>query len=145
VAKPARSGVDEDGDLPFVETEHAGSASIEHFVDDLHLQEVVATSQRSELRMTSLTGALGNATRICAWQAAARFEKFQILFVSEAEPPHHAARDASEKSVPQMIMGAPQPTTPLIPIRRSRARNMMAAHQLLRMMEIICKLVCTKL
>ena len=72
VAQPARAGVDQDGDLAFVQAHDLGRSRIEHAVDDLDFEEVVARAERAALVVTAGDRAIADAAGIGAFQAAAR-------------------------------------------------------------------------
>jgi len=57
VAQSARAGMEKDDGLSSKQTQRAGRLGREHLVDDLHLDEVVPASQRSELVVAPLLGA----------------------------------------------------------------------------------------
>ena len=70
VAQPARAGVDQDGDLPFVKTHDFGRGRVEDAVDDLDFEEMVAGAERAALVETARDRAIADPPRIGALQAA---------------------------------------------------------------------------
>ena len=78
VSEPARSGVDEHGELTGTQTEHARDAGVEDFVDPLHLEEVVPAAERSELVAPALLRARRHARGIGTRQAPPRFEVLEV-------------------------------------------------------------------
>ena len=60
IAQAARAGVDHDGYPALLEPEYAGRVLIDHLLDHLHFEEVVAAAERAALRAAALKGAVGN-------------------------------------------------------------------------------------
>ncbi len=54
VAQAARARVDQDGDLPFAQAHDLGRGLVEHAVNDLDLEEVVARAERAALVVPAL-------------------------------------------------------------------------------------------
>ena len=63
VAQPARAGVDQDGDLPFVKTHDLGRGRVEDPVDDLDFEEMVARAERAALVITARDRAIADPRR----------------------------------------------------------------------------------
>src|SRR6266542_411717 len=59
-----RAGVDEHRELAGGQLEGSGRILVEHFFDDLHLEEMIAAPQRAELIASSLLGACRDEGRI---------------------------------------------------------------------------------
>jgi hypothetical protein len=101
VAEPARAAVDHHGDLIFEQSESRGDPLVEDFRDVLELGEMIARSQRAELRLSALAGAIRHQIGIGAGDAAALLDRVEIL--RTPEPLRHGPRRASFEHAAQIL------------------------------------------
>ena len=85
VPQPARAGVNQHGDLAFVQTHDLGRGRVEHPVDDLDFEEMVARAERAALVETARDRAIADPPRIGALEAAARLGDQQVVLGSVAQ------------------------------------------------------------
>ena len=64
MAQPARAGVDENDDLPFLKAHGLGGLGVVDALDVLDFEKVISAAERSELRPSALLGASGNRRRV---------------------------------------------------------------------------------
>ena len=79
VAQPARARMDQDGDLAFAQTHDLGRSRVEHAVDDLDFEKVVAGAERAALVETAGDRAIADPARVGAFQAAAGLGDEQVM------------------------------------------------------------------
>ena len=79
IAQPARAGMNQYGDLAFAKAHDLGRSLIEHAVDNLDFEEVVAGAERAALVETARDRAIADPTGIGAVQAAAGLGDEQVM------------------------------------------------------------------
>ena len=70
--------MDQDGDLAFVQTHHLRSILVEHAVDDLDFEKMIAGAERAALVVTASDRPIADAARVRTVQAAAGFGDEQV-------------------------------------------------------------------
>jgi hypothetical protein len=107
MAEPSRPRVDEHGHLVTPQPERLGGRCVEDLCDALHLEEVVARSQRAELVGAALAGAVGHRPRVRVREAALRLGVLDVAGTSDAVLGQQDARSADEHSI-QRVVGESQ-------------------------------------
>jgi len=79
VAQAARAAMDADHDLALAQAEGRRRGGVEHGLDRLHLQIMVAGAERAHLVALAVLGLIGHGPRIGAGHAAAFLDARQIL------------------------------------------------------------------
>ena len=78
VAQAARAGMDQHGDLAFAQAHHLGGSLVEHAVDDLDFQKVIAGAERAALVKSAGDRPIAYPARVSAFQAAAGLGDEQV-------------------------------------------------------------------
>ena len=85
VAEAARARMDQDGDLALAQTHHLGCNRVEHAVDDLDFEEVVARAERAALVEAASDCPIADAARVSAIQAAAGLGDEQVMVGTKSQ------------------------------------------------------------
>ncbi len=84
VAEASRPRMDHHADAALRQAQHRSRLLVEHLVDDLHLDEVVAAAQRAALVLASLVRTVGHAVGVGSLDAPAGLGGLEILGAPEA-------------------------------------------------------------
>src|SRR5215472_2213163 len=109
VPEPARTAVDHHGDVPLSQAELLGDAVVDHPLDLLHLEEVVARAQAPELLPSPLQRPLGDTIQLIHRQCPPVLTVTEVLLRAEAGP--HRRPRSLPKNLLQLRSTVERPDT----------------------------------
>ena len=117
VSEAARAAVDHHRDLVLRQSERVRDALVVDFGDVLQLGEVIARSERAELRPAPFLRAIRDQFRIRVRQAAAFFDVIEVRRV--AEPARDRPRGAAREDLTEILAGEAE----IAPVRADAGRH----------------------